>query len=335
MIRNAARRAVSAALRLVPAPWADSVRHQLVRSTPGTLSHRTLRAMTYVLRYRGVPRRLESFALLDNPRVRLANTDSFIVEWLYWFGERYGYEPAEIAWWKVFVSHATGILDLGANVGYYAVQAGAGGHDVPYTAVEPHPGSAGALRENLALNGIDHVVVVESAAVPQPPDGPVELRLPVTRDHYAEAPTGAFVDADGTLPDIGLGRFRFHTVEVEGVELRTLLTPRTDLIKIDVEGQEHLLLTAIEDHLASVRPTIFLEMLDGADELRAWVRDVLLPLGYHCYVPRSDVLEEVDGATLVGSSVDSRHRSRDVVLTCLDVSAWRLATPSSHEVMSR
>ena len=324
MLRNAARQTVSAILRFIPSPLAELARTRFIRSANGSLAHRILYRVIYVLRYRGVPKKLASFALLDNPGVRLNNADSFIVEWLYWFGERYGYEAAEIAWWKLFVARSTGVLDLGANIGYYPLQAATVSNSVPYTAVEPHPGSAGALRRNLALNSISNVTVVEGAAVPGVPDGPVELRLPITRDHYAEAPTGAFVNADGSIPDIGLGQFKYTTVSVEAFELRRLLTPQTDLIKIDVEGQEFLLLSAIADHISVTRPTLFLEMLDGADQLRDWVRDVLLPLGYRCYVPVGDSLDELSSESLTGSSVGSRNDSRDVILTCLDVSQWRL-----------
>ncbi len=92
-----------------------------------------------VARYRGVPPEVGSFSLTDNSSVRIVNADSFIVEWLYWFGERYGYEAETVRWWKIFCLRSSNVVDFGANIGYYAIQGALVSPTVVYTAVEPPP----------------------------------------------------------------------------------------------------------------------------------------------------------------------------------------------------
>jgi FkbM family methyltransferase len=53
-------------------------------------------------------------------------------------------------------------LDIGAHVGHWALRMASQASQV--IAVEPHPGTAEVLRQNISLNGIVNVTVIEAAA---------------------------------------------------------------------------------------------------------------------------------------------------------------------------
>lgn len=82
-------------------------------------------------------------------------------------------------------------MEVGANVGYFSVQAALENSELLYTAVEPHPYVASVLRRNLALNGITTVDVIEAAAVSDASQTTVELAVPNV-DHFA-APAGGLL----------------------------------------------------------------------------------------------------------------------------------------------
>jgi len=276
--------------------------------------------MLRAARYRGVPPGLDTFVLTDNPSVRLANADSFIVEWLYWFGERYGYEPATIAWWKTFCARSSNILELGSNIGYFIIQGAPAAPTATYTAVEPHPRCAALCRRNISLNDITNARVLEAAAVAGSSEATVELVLPGGRDHYAEAPCTGFVGVND-VHHAAADRSSYRAITVPTVNVSSLVDAGTDLIKMDVEGQEYVLLRAVLDQLKKSRPTIFVELLDTTPHLRALILDELLPVGYRCFVPTMDALIPLDASDVAAVSLARAHGSRDVILTTSSVAA--------------
>ncbi|MBV9161369.1 MAG: FkbM family methyltransferase [Pseudonocardiales bacterium] len=111
------------------------------------------------------------------------------------------------------------------------------------------------------------------------------MRLLVPRDQLP-APTVAFIDGDGELPQRMAGPVR-TVIEVPTVNVRTLLAG-VDLLKLDVEGQEHALLVAAGDHLRAHRPTVLIEVLPGTARLRRLLPRLCIELDYRCYVPQPD-----------------------------------------------
>ncbi len=270
--------------------------------------------MLRAARFRGVPPELDSFLLMDNPSVRIANADSFIVEWLYWFGERYGYEPATIRWWKRFCASSSHIVEFGSNIGYYIIQGARMAPEARYTAVEPHPGCAALCRRNLELNGITTAEVVEAAAVAEVESPTVTLVLPGGRDHYNEAPCTGFVGVND-VHDAAEDRSSYSAVTVPAMAISSLVDAGTDLIKMDVEGQEHVLLSAVLDRLKESHPTIFLELLDTTPHLRSLILNELMPAGYKCFVPTMEALVPLDRADIAASSPAREYGTRDIILT--------------------
>jgi FkbM family methyltransferase len=150
------------------------------------------------------------------------------------------------------------VLDVGANVGFYAVLLGAvarrsGGRVIAF---EPLSTNVDRLRENLALNGLDDVVRVFAVGLSSS-DGSASITL--REDFSGGATTGnaAIVIDDGTD----------HRFRQETIQLRTLDgireeagVERVDLVKLDIEGHEDHFLEGARATLEASRPVILMEV---------------------------------------------------------------------------
>jgi len=166
-------------------------------------------------------------------------------------------------------------------------------------------------RANLALNGIGSVELVEAAAAPWAGPSAVELQLPADQ---LGTPTVAFLRDRTELPD-PMRRHVTGSVAVPAVDVRTLL-PGVDLVKLDVEGQEHALLAAARDHLRAHHPTVFVEVLPGTARLRRLLAELCRDDGYRCYVPvAGDRLVRLEAADLPGARLLERYGGQDVILS--------------------
>ena len=96
-------------------------------------------------------------------------------------------------------------------------------------------------------------------------------------------------------------------LDVPAIDVRRLLDG-VDLIKMDVEGQEHVLLAAMREHLRERRPTLFVEVLPGTVQLRALLAELCATHGYRCYGLSRQGLVELDGRTAGHRSVDGGVR---------------------------
>ncbi|WP_213450377.1 FkbM family methyltransferase [Rhizomonospora bruguierae] len=267
-----------------------------------------LRAVRGVLRRGGVPRAVRTFTLPDNPTLRFVNVDSLVLQQLYWFGER-GWEPELLPWWRYLCRRSASILELGANVGYFTVQGAAAAPGARYTAVEPHPFSVRVCRQNLALNRIESVRVLAAAATDG--DGAGRITLSIPWEQLA-TPTVAFVAGDCELPGSMADR-PGTAITVPTADVRTLLGG-VDLLKLDVEGQEHALLRAGWRQLRESRPAIVVELLPGTPQLRGVLKDLCDQLGYRCYVPAPDRLVPLGADRLAAVQVQREYGVNDVVL---------------------
>jgi FkbM family methyltransferase len=309
-MRAAGRRVMRAVVRRLPGPVADRLR----TSPPApatTLRGRFRRALLTALRHGGIPPAVQTFQLADNPARWFASADSLVLAQLYWFGEQ-GWEPELLPWWRYLCRHSLAVLELGANVGYYVVQGMRAAPGVRYTAVEPHPTSLSLCRANLVLNKITSVTLVAGAAVADPAAGTARLLIP---HDQLRAPTVAFVDGDGELPDDMAGLIT-SAIEVPAIDVRTLLAG-VDLLKLDVEGQEHALLAAADDHLRAHRPTVVIEVLPGTAQLRRLLARLCAELGYRCYVPQPGRLVRLQPGRLAEVSLLDEYGIQDLIL-CAD-----------------
>jgi FkbM family methyltransferase len=308
--RTATRVVARAAVGRLPVPVADAVRRPLPHgaSSMGHVRRATLRA----LREGGIPRGVSTFRPVDNPDLEFVAAESLVLAQLYWYGEE-GWEPELLPWWRRFCRDSGSVLELGANVGYFTVQAARAAPGVRHVAVEPHPYSVQICRANLALNHVTSVELVGAAAVAEPSVSTVRLLVPA--DQLA-TPTVAYLPSDTELP-ADMTRDATTTFDVPAIDVRELLDG-ADLVKLDVEGQEHALLAAGLDLLREQRPTVVVEVLPGTGRLRALLADLCLRDGYRCYAPTRDQLVELEPAQLATVRLKDRFGGQDVLLCPTD-----------------
>ncbi len=160
------------------------------------------------------------------------------------------YEPEIEAIFRQLLRPGMGVVDLGANLGYFTMLAahlvGPGGF---VFAVEPNPDNVQLIEASRRLNGFAHVTVSQLAAGRR-----VEL-LMLNATH-----------SNGTTSTIGAGLDQVLTARtVAAVPLDALIDEnrRIDLVKIDVEGAEYNALLGAERLLARNRPVIVSEFSPG------------------------------------------------------------------------
>jgi len=307
------RRFVRAVVGPLPIPLADGLRRALAPGAGTSPLTRVRRAVLRRLYRGGIPRAVSSFRLVDNPDLEFVAIDSQVLEQLYWCGEQ-GWEPELLPWWRAFCRSSQSVLELGTNVGYFAVQGGRAAPGVRYVAVEPHPVSARICRKHLALNQVASVELVEAAAVADPAVSTVSLLVP---DDQAATPTVAFLPTDTELPpEMARNVTKVHVVPA--IDVRRLLDG-VDLIKMDVEGQEHVLLAAMRTHLRGRRPTLFVEVLPGTVKLRALLAGLCTVDGYRCYAVTPRELVELLPEQLATVQLKDEFGGQDVILCAADV----------------
>jgi FkbM family methyltransferase len=255
---------------------------------------------------------VSTFRLVDDPDLAFVAADSLVLAQVYWYGEQ-GWEPELLPWWRRFCRRSRSVLELGANVGYFTVQAARAAPGVRYVAVEPHPFSLEICRANLTLNGVHSVKLIGAAAVADPQTSSVRLLVPA--DQLA-TPTVAFLPSGTELP-AGMTRGVTTALDVPADDVRELLKG-ADLVKLDVEGQEHALLAAGLDLLREHRPTLVVEVLPGTARLRALLAELCLRDGYRCYAPTRDRLVQLDPARLATVRLKEEYGGQDVILCTTD-----------------
>ena len=169
-----------------------------------------------------------------------------------------GYEP-ELPVWVRAIQRGDVIIDIGANVGTFALRAAQkAGPDGKVIGFEPMPATADRLRRNAQLNGVANLEVIQSAVGAQA--GEVEL-------HWAGHEGSASILRQTEQPGI--------TVSVVTLddELPRRNVQRVDWIKMDIEGAEPQALDGMHETLRRFRPRILFENgvsgLETCERLRA------------------------------------------------------------------
>jgi FkbM family methyltransferase len=143
-------------------------------------------------------------------------------------------------------------FDVGANVGFMTIIAarlvGPAGRVVAF---EPVPENVAAIRENLALNGIDWVDVHETA---------------VARQAGSASLVVSNVSAFSRLTSVPAPSSVRETIEVAVTSIDEFLASNPqrapDVVKIDVEGAELEVIEGMRSTLAEHRPVVLCEIHD-------------------------------------------------------------------------
>ncbi|MEO8936289.1 MAG: FkbM family methyltransferase [Burkholderiaceae bacterium] len=196
--------------------------------------------------------------------------------YIYYFGE---WEPNLTAWLlkRLAKMHGRVFLDVGANVGYYAILAASrlAGHG-EVVAVEASPRIHGMLAENIRLNGLTNIRTVCCAALAEPGS--------ITLYHGSELNLGGSTTSEGVASDK-------RGVVVEGRRLADILSDdelrRARLIKIDVEGAEWSVMQGLRPVLSRLPQDteLVIEIVPGLMKVEhvALLFDLMESEGYRAY----------------------------------------------------
>lgn len=172
--------------------------------------------------------------------------------------------------------------DVGAHVGYYSMlmaeMVGAAGRVLAF---EPTPATCALLRQNVVK--FSNVEVHEAAVGDR--DGEVDL-LDFGPTHAAFNSIRGLRGADYAAREASAGRVRVSQTTLDAVWDETGFAP--DFVKIDVESAESAVVAGMERLLATVRPTVVVELGDFPHLQEAGVpssREIIDLLGRHSYRP--------------------------------------------------
>jgi FkbM family methyltransferase len=317
-LRLIARRAAKAVCDRLPESWALRLRSRYHAGVQTGLVRGAQRALLELVRLRGVPPG-GPFPVPGRPAVRMVPSDSSIASYLFWLGID-GYEPGEPDWWARLVAAHRSVLEIGANIGLYTAVGGAAG-PAAYRAVEANPSSCGVLRRNLAVNELTRVEVVEAAVVGERGTDHVTLRFP-DRDPYS-ASAGAFVDG-AVRPGLASSR----CIVVPAIPIADLVEG-VDLVKLDIEGSELDVLSAVRPWIAATEPTLVIEVLDEATDLQRFLADLIADVGYLCLVIVGHQPVSIPPSVIGEGTLQARCGTRDVTLMSR-ARATRFAGPPRH-----
>ena len=186
------------------------------------------------------------------------------------------------------LSEGASFLDVGANIGVFAIHAAKRGAEV--IAVEALQSNARLLLDNAARNGVG-----------------IELHPLAASDRYGYAMIEQGETLNAMISTQGAG------LVVATAPLDALVGDRRiDVLKIDVEGHEYRAMLGAQQLLQRCRPVVFTEYspamqracsgVEGMDYLSLY-----LELGYRIYL-----LEENGPELVAPESVDAVWRSRNI-----------------------
>ncbi len=167
------------------------------------------------------------------------------------------------------------VLDIGANIGFFALLAAREGKRV--VAFEAVPRLAREVERHAEWNGLASLVRVEGRAVADAPG--------ISRLTLARHPGGAALDAHASVPDA------YASIEVECTTIDAEVVAgrigRIGAMKVDVEGAELAVLRGSERTLREQGPGLLVEVdaatREAAESRAREIESFLAGLGYRVH----------------------------------------------------
>jgi FkbM family methyltransferase len=186
-------------------------------------------------------------------------------------------EPETLEWIEEY-GGAGAFFDVGANVGLYSLYYAKLFPDQVYS-FEPSALNLGLLAKNISVNDLcDRIVVVPIPLSSR--DQIAVLHMSALEEGAAHSTFGAFFGHDG-LPLVEQMSYRMPGLTMDSILRSGQIPESPSLIKIDVDGIEHLILEGAHDVLRT--PTlrsVLVEVNDQFRELASEVTRQLMDAGF-------------------------------------------------------
>lgn len=203
---------------------------------------------------------------------------SIVLRFDEWVGRHYlqhgsSFDPAELEFMRTALKPGATAIDVGANVGVYAITAalrvGAGGRVI---AVEADAEYLPRLRAGLERNGLENTELIAAAAGEA--DGEVELTIAADGAFSSVKPLVAYAASGATRR---VRQRRLDSIWDEAGQ------PDVAFVKIDVEGAEVDVIAGAERLLRRCSPALVVEV--RPEQTEAEVQRRLGALGYEDVTP--------------------------------------------------
>ncbi len=211
---------------------------------------------------------------------RLPGGGTIVLRFDEWVGRHYllhgsSFDPAELEFMRDALEPGATAIDVGANVGVYAITAalrvGATGRVI---AVEADEEYLPRLRASLERNGLENAEIVIAAAGDI--DGEVELIIAADGAFSSIKPLVAYAGSGATRR---VPQRRLDSIWAEAGE------PAVAFVKVDVEGAEVEVIAGAERLLERCRPALVVEV--RPEQTEPEVRRRLAAFGYEDVTPPS------------------------------------------------
>lgn len=190
-----------------------------------------------------------------------------------------------------YLAPAKDAIDIGSNIGFYTVLMANNIHNSQRVlAIEPTPGALARLYKNVDNNGASaKVIVFEGVAADF--NGETEIEIVTGKEEYSSMGIIAHPMVVGEPTQ----RLKTNCRTVD--DLVDLYGLHPGFIKVDVEGNEHLVLTGSLKTLTTFRPVVMTELTDTLlDKHGASVKQVVDT--YHSIGYSVDAITETNGNSI-------------------------------------
>ena len=154
------------------------------------------------------------------------------------------YEPDVTAVFRNMLKPGMGVIDIGANIGYYSLlSASLIGNSGWVMAVEPNSENIKFIEASRRINKFDQLKIIQAAAS-------MNEDIMVLRNEYSNGTCAVLPEGEGDL---------FASETVGCLRVDKLVNKKVDFIKIDVEGAELLAVQGCMDLIDQYKPTVIFE----------------------------------------------------------------------------
>jgi len=200
------------------------------------------------------------------------------------------YEPVELQMIKRFLKKDSVVLDIGANIGWYAINLSKSVPQGRIIAFEPIPKTYDYLAKNIALNELGNIKTYNIG---------LSDKAGYFNFYYNQKYTGA-TSLVNIINEHDTALVRCRVKKLDDF-LKKSRIRQIDFIKCDVEGAEKLVIEGGLEAIKKNKPIIFIELL------RKWsakfnyhpnsIINILKEIGYECYVINKTKLKKIKEIT--------------------------------------